>query len=49
MKICWAQALFILVIIILGTSSILTACGQKGPLYLPDEQHQPEKQKKQKQ
>jgi len=47
MKICWAQALFIIVVIVLGTSSIITACGQKGPLYLPgDPQHQSDKQKK---
>ena len=37
MKNCWAQYLLWLVIIILGTGSALSACGQKGDLYLPDE------------
>jgi len=36
MKTCWAQYLFWLVILILGAGSILSACGQKGDLYLPD-------------
>ena len=36
MKSCWAQYLLWLVIIILGTGSALSACGQKGDLYLPD-------------
>lgn len=35
--ICWARYLFILVVIVLGTSSMLSACGQKGPLILPQE------------
>lgn len=33
---CWSRYLLWLTILILGTSSMLTACGQKGPLYLPD-------------
>jgi predicted small lipoprotein YifL len=36
MKSCWAQYLLWLVIIMLGTGSALSACGQKGDLYLPD-------------
>lgn len=32
---CWAQKLFILVVLMLGVPSLLNACGQKGPLYLP--------------
>jgi len=32
---CWAQKLFILVVLVLGVLSLLSACGQKGPLYLP--------------
>lgn len=36
MKMCWAQYLLWLVIVILGTGSALSACGQKGDLYLPD-------------
>ena len=39
MKICWAQTLFIAAVIILGTGQMLSACGQKGPLYLPDGAH----------
>ncbi len=37
MKICWAQGLFIAVVIILGSGQLLSACGQKGPLHLPDD------------
>lgn len=32
---CWARYLFILTVVALGTLSLLGACGQKGPLYLP--------------
>ena len=31
-----------LVLIIAGTGVGLAGCGQKGPLYLPDEQRQPQ-------
>jgi predicted small lipoprotein YifL len=50
MKICWAQSLFIVIVIILGVGNILSACGQKGPLHLPDDsaQTEPQKQKKSK-
>ena len=41
---CWARYLFILVVIILGTGSMLSACGQKGSLVLPDESHQADSQ-----
>ncbi len=34
---CWAQYLLWAVIAIFGSGSLLTACGQKGDLYLPDE------------
>jgi len=34
-KFCWARALLFLVITLFGTSAILSACGQTGPLYLP--------------
>lgn len=37
MKICWPNALLILVIVVLGTLSMLSACGRKGDLYLPDD------------
>ena len=32
---CWARYLFVLMVVTLGTLSMLGACGQKGPLYLP--------------
>lgn len=35
MRLCAPQWLFITVIIFLGVSSMLSGCGQKGPLYLP--------------
>lgn len=34
---CWTRYLFIAVVVTLGTLSMLGACGQKGPLSLPDE------------
>ncbi|AFL74330.1 LPS translocon maturation chaperone LptM [Thiocystis violascens] len=34
---CWARSLFIVVVVALGILSMLGACGQKGPLYLPEE------------
>ncbi len=33
---CWARSLFIIVVVALGILSMLGACGQKGPLYLPE-------------
>ncbi len=33
---CWARYLFIAVVVLLGTLSMMSACGRKGPLYLPD-------------
>jgi len=36
MKSCWAQYLFWLVVVVLGTGSALSACGQKGDLYQPE-------------
>ncbi len=38
MRPCPATVVFLLVVILLGTMSLLSACGKKGPLYLPDEQ-----------
>lgn len=35
---CWARQLFILMVALLGISQMMAACGQKGPLFLPDEQ-----------
>lgn len=34
---CWARTLFILIVVTLGVLSMISACGQKGPLYLPDD------------
>jgi len=36
MKFCWPRILFTAMVIALGTMSLLSACGQKGDLYLPD-------------
>jgi predicted small lipoprotein YifL len=38
MRLCIQQLAFIALVIILGVSSMLTGCGKKGPLYLPDQQ-----------
>lgn len=38
MKFCWANYLLWIVIAMFGTAAMLTACGQKGPLYLPKDQ-----------
>jgi predicted small lipoprotein YifL len=32
---CWSRNLLWLVIAILGTLNLISACGQKGPLYPP--------------
>ena len=37
MRLCASQWLLIAVVILLGFSSMLSGCGKKGPLYLPDE------------
>jgi hypothetical protein len=37
---CWARYLLWLVIAALGIGNMLTACGQKGDLYLPDPQQE---------
>jgi len=41
MKTCWAQYLLWLVMAVLGTGSALSACGQKGALFIPDEAKKP--------
>ena len=33
---CWARYILWLTIAVLGTANLLSACGQKGRLYLPD-------------
>ncbi len=36
MKHCWGHSLLWLVIAVLGTGHMLSACGQQGDLYLPE-------------
>ncbi|RKT43879.1 LPS translocon maturation chaperone LptM [Thiocapsa rosea] len=33
---CWARTAFYLLVTVLGIASMIGACGQKGPLYLPE-------------
>lgn len=33
---CWAGTAFYLLVTLLGVASMIGACGQKGPLYLPE-------------
>lgn len=35
---CYARRLFFAVIAVLALGQMISACGQKGPLYLPDKQ-----------
>lgn len=35
--ICWARYLFLALVAVLATGHMLAACGQKGPLYLPED------------
>jgi len=35
MRLCWPQIIFILLVLVLGLGSMLSACGKKGPLYIP--------------
>jgi len=35
MRFCPSYVMFILVVILLGGMAMLSACGKKGPLYLP--------------
>ncbi len=37
MRICWSQWVFVAVVGTLSLGQIVTACGNKRPLYLPDE------------
>lgn len=37
MKPCWARHLLCLCIVLAGAGTMLSACGQKGELYLPDD------------
>jgi predicted small lipoprotein YifL len=38
---CWPRTLLWLVIVTIGTLNLVTACGQKGPLYLPPVEDSP--------
>ncbi len=40
MRFCWAQYALWIVIAVLGTGAILSGCGAKGPLYLPEAEQQ---------
>ncbi|VAW75622.1 hypothetical protein MNBD_GAMMA15-892 [hydrothermal vent metagenome] len=40
MKPCWVSYLLWLIISIAGVSAMLSSCGQKGGLYLPDKTEQ---------
>lgn len=42
---CWARYLLWISIVVLGTASMLSACGQKGDLYLPDREGRAEEQR----
>jgi predicted small lipoprotein YifL len=35
---CWPNYLLWLVIAVLGTGSMISACGQRGDLYLPEKE-----------
>jgi len=43
MNTCWAKYVLFLVVVLLGTSSMMTACGKKGDLYLPGQQKNQQK------
>lgn len=38
---CRAQLAFILIVVLLGTASMLQSCGQTGDLYLPEPEPAP--------
>ena len=40
MRLCIPQLAFIALVIVLGVSSMLSGCGKKGPLYLPEQKTQ---------
>ncbi|MBA1443545.1 MAG: lipoprotein [Chromatiales bacterium] len=45
---CWPRYLLWLVIAVLGSGNLLSACGQKGPLYLPPSDETVDQQAKEK-
>ncbi|MFP4080594.1 MAG: LPS translocon maturation chaperone LptM [Ectothiorhodospira sp.] len=38
MRFCGANLLLVAVVVVLGTASMLASCGQRGDLYLPEEE-----------
>jgi predicted small lipoprotein YifL len=38
MRMCWSQWLLLAVVIALGSLTLLSGCGKRGKLYLPQEQ-----------
>ena len=36
-SLCIPQIIMILLVVILGTGSMLSGCGKKGPLYIPND------------
>jgi len=45
MNTCWAKYALLIVVMVLGSLSMLSACGKKGNLTLPDAQNQSQKLK----
>lgn len=37
MRMCWANWLLLIAVVVLSLSSMLTGCGKTGDLYLPDD------------
>lgn len=48
MRVCWAQWVFMALVVFMGMTQMLTACGNKGPLYLPTEEQIAEHEKNKK-
>lgn len=42
MRTCWAQYLLLTIVATLAAGTLLTGCGSKGPLYLPQPAEQAE-------
>jgi len=40
----WSRSLLRLIAVLLAAGALLTACGQKGPLYLPEPEPEPDEQ-----
>ncbi|SIT69390.1 lipoprotein-attachment site-containing protein [Ectothiorhodosinus mongolicus] len=37
MPFCWARSVFVVIVVVLGTASMVSSCGQKGDLFLPSD------------